>query len=253
MEHNKEYREDEIYDVNFQISPLTCHPNASELAKTVLLEEREIAADVYDVLYDMVFHYWLDDILDRENEINNSLHNKARELSFAHTFNIEDHPDVWSLFVSLRKAERKRDAYQNIDIHDDKFKRYVMNDFDISVKEGYVNSIIKGLLILIVETGYYPEKHNVMRKLNEKPKDWYEVATQSVVSVKHQYLASIVLQPSVYLPAYLHDKALYSYLFMNMLPEHQDEHEKKMLLHSDTLSDCSLLYFKRLVDRFEYF
>lgn len=219
MRTDVDYRKKEnvMYSKNVWV-----HSGLSELAKATRPEEDLLRKDSDVLIYDYVTSFWMRDILLRKDDVDDCLYETAVELEFANNFQVSQHPEILDMFVSLRQhfghvykvnnrystgektGEEKLQALQ----HAQEF------DFDILVKDYYVDDLVQKLVKLIIQTPYEPCRELVDKVLQDDTRDFYPHGYYPSIAERidkqyQLYLLMVILYPHDNLPDYLHDQMVY--------------------------------------------
>lgn len=130
------------------------HEDLSDLAKATCPEEELLSLDPDVLLYDYAIDFWMKDIVSRQGEVDRRLYDIAMELEFANNFQIDQHPDILDMFVSLRQhfghVYTIPDRYATrLQTEEDKLQAIQhawQFDFEITVKEPYVDDLVQRLM-----------------------------------------------------------------------------------------------------------
>lgn len=198
------------------------HEDLSDLAKATCPEEELLSLDPDVLLYDYTIDFWMKDIVSRQGEVDRRLYDIAVELEFANNFQIAQHPDILDMFVSLRQhfghVYTIPDRYATrLQTEEDKLQAIQharQFDFEITVKESYVDDLVQRLIKRIIEISYQPSRELVDNVLQDDNKDFYPYGyypsiSERIESQYQLYLLMVILYPHDNLPDYLHDQMVY--------------------------------------------
>lgn len=194
----------------------------SDLSQEIHPDDHCFEQDSDVLIHRYVIDFWLKDILNRQGEVDDLLYEKAKQLDFVQSFNISQHPDILNMFVYIRQKCGHR--YRISSIYDESLlseekKQDILRssqefDFQIVVQDYYIDDIVQEIVMLIIETGYSPDRDSIDDFLQDNDQDFYSYAHN--FSIKERldrkidvYLLMVLLYPSDNLPEYFHDCIAY--------------------------------------------
>lgn len=215
MRTDVDYRKDEYITIFSQ--KFLFHDDLSELAQETYPSEYELSEESERLLYRYALSFWLEDILNRENDVNEQLYDKAKELHFAYYFQVENHPSVLDIFVALQEEDGH--VYNNQE-DEQKIVQSQAFDFRTKVQDYYIDQLVQELLILIVSTGYIPDRETMSIYLQDPDKSDIPYGDQPDLDERLEnhmniYLLMLLLYPADNLSDYLHDQLVYRMITSN--------------------------------------
>lgn len=175
MKTDIDYRK-EITPLQFR-SRLWINDNLSDLAKATLPREEYLQKDPDIFLCRCVIDFWIEDILERKNEISTELYNTAQELKtlyYDHDHYILDHE-----------------------------------------RENRIDDLVQEVIILIINTNYSPYRKHIDMFIQDPDKDEYPYGEhpsieQRLANKTEEYMLMVLLYPADNLVEYFHDYLSYT-------------------------------------------
>lgn len=239
------------------------HPAISVLAKHTNVSFHEIHNNPIDTLKECIIHYWVQDILSRQDEIHEDLYNMIDIFHSVHTFHLYNYPSFREWFVRFRETSSdKYDSYKdciiengledNPDENDIAFWQDI--DFQHTIKKPLLDILTLIITNLIIRHNYQPRRENINDALVEEyrydctPEERYNVSKQDDMHrekdlIQHRiqqhdnvYLLMIILYPADNLPSYLHDEMVYMN-YIQKITNYENTQEQSLVLSKKLLYD----------------
>ena len=242
------------------------HPAASELAKQTRPEYLDISmTDPLECLQDLIANHWIEDALNRKDEIPEDLYDAFNIFNEVYNFEIKKHKDMLDVFTAFReKSFTEYDSYEDfiekngleIDLTEENINFWKVIDFQNIVRTPLLNILTAVIVNLIIRHGYTPRREVINRtiadyilpnyyytaddvafKLENHNFDQKDDYIKEYLKITHQtYMIMVALYPADNIGSYLHDYML----FMNYIQDQEyysEESEKALVLSGSFMYD----------------
>lgn len=238
------------------------HPALSDLAQQTRVGYGALDLEPNSFLADLLHKYWMEDILNRKDEIHEDLYYAVVEYKNIYEFDFYRHHEFVRWFADIM-TDTLKDRYGDSDEKNDKQefseKHYHrMNDrFNDLVKNPYTNNLLVRIILLMVVHNYAPERSHIRKCITSEYKngsenkqvtyrlymtdkgilkDPFDPIDYELRYNKQAYRLMIAMYPGENLPAYIHDQMA----FMNFIQttvEHDFDEEKEIVISRSLLQD----------------